>query len=150
MNKLVKLLSQWLPPVMWAVLILGFSSEAFAASQTSRIIVPILKWLLPSASEETIGLLHAVIRKMAHLVEYAIFAALLLRSFRYGSNREWNWRWAAGTLLIALACAAADEYRQSLTLSRTGSAFDVLVDGAGAVTAIALISLPSVSRRKVQ
>lgn len=139
--------ARWLPPILWAIIVFGFSSDAFSATETSRLIVPLLKWLLPRADAHTIELLHALARKLGHLVEYAILAALLFRSFKYGSREQWSRRWAVGSLLIVLACASADEYRQSLSAARTGSAFDVVIDLIGATTALGIIRFFTRPRR---
>ena len=58
-----------------------------------RFIIPVLHWLFPHASAETLELMHAVIRKSAHLTEYFIFSIFLMRGLR-GKERGWKLRWA--------------------------------------------------------
>jgi hypothetical protein len=54
----------WLPPLAYMAFI--FPTDTLTADSTSRIIVPVSKWLFPDAGESTIGILHIVIRKYIH------------------------------------------------------------------------------------
>jgi hypothetical protein len=58
-------------------LIFGFSTQAGSTRHTSRIIGPLLRWINPSITAATIDQVQYVIRKGAHMTEYAILAALL-------------------------------------------------------------------------
>src|SRR5215813_8703095 len=68
------------PLIFWIGLIFFFSSGAASATETSRIIRPILVFLFPSASEETLRQYHFFIRKCAHLTEYALLAFWTIRA----------------------------------------------------------------------
>ena len=100
--------SLWLPVVAWAALIFAFSS-------------------IPSLST-SLGVWDLVLRKAAHVTEYAVFGALLVR--------------AIGSALPALALGAAyaitDELHQHFVPGRTGTALDVAIDTVGVVLGIAL------------
>lgn len=124
--------SVYAPLVFWIILILGLGSSFGAASETSRIIRPVLEFLFPTASHETLAFLHGFIRKLAHFVEYAVLGFLACRAFAPGKN----WRFAAAALVVAVA--ASDELFQSVNPSRTGSRWDVALDVFGGVTAIFL------------
>lgn len=102
--------------------------------QTSYFILPVLQWLLPHASIETITLIHLIIRKCAHLTEYFIFSILILRAIR-GESREWKLRLAVITVAIATAYACTDELHQLFVPGRGASVYDVLLDAAGATLA---------------
>lgn len=130
-------LKYWLPVVAWMLMIFIASTELMSAQHTSRFIAPLLRWLNPEISVEGIRAVQFAIRKMAHVTEYAILAALLLRAF-YGGIRAIGWRHAGGALLIAGTYAAFDEYHQSFIPTRTGSPHDVLIDIAGAVIGVAI------------
>ena len=97
--------------------------------QTSRFIRPLLEFLFPSASSDTITLYHAFIRKFAHFTEYAILAFL---AFRASRNSRWKY-------IAAFAVASLDEFNQSFEATRTGSINDVMLDIAGGVSMIAVI-----------
>ncbi|MCM3901668.1 MAG: VanZ family protein [Pyrinomonadaceae bacterium] len=122
---------RYAPLIVWMALISFASSNEFSAVNTSRIVRPLLLWLFPSISEEGIGVAHFLVRKAAHITEYAILGWLAARAFT-GSSREFlRRRWfLAGLLLIALH-ALLDEYHQSFVPSRTGSLYDSGIDIAG-------------------
>ena len=127
-------LKYWLPAIAWAIVISLASTDAFSASHTSRIIVPILRWLFPHAGAATIEWLHFLIRKAAHFIEYFLFSVILLRAVR-GENRGWRIRWAIAALAIAAGYSALDEFHQSFVPSRTASPWDSLLDTTGAAVA---------------
>ena len=130
----------WLPPVVWMAVILFFSSDTGSPEHTSSFLLPLLLWLLPRATPAELDVIHLLIRKTAHLAEYAILAALWFRAFARGRRlppptAAWL------SLSISLVWAFLDEWHQSALLSRTGSAMDVVLDGAGAVAALAAARL---------
>lgn len=125
----------WLPPLAWMALIGGFSSDVGSADHTAGIFAWIANLLLPWATPAQIALLHGLVRKLAHVAEYAILAALWFRALHGGRGLA-SAPSALGALLISIAWAIADEFHQSLVPSRTGSPLDILVDATGATLAI--------------
>lgn len=132
--KLLHRLRPWVPALLWAVVISYASTDTFSSSNTSVIILPILRRLLPFASPETLDSVHYLIRKLAHLSEYFLFSLLLMRGVR-GNNRGWKLRWAIWALAIAAGYSALDEFHQSYVPSRTASPWDSLLDTTGAAAA---------------
>jgi hypothetical protein len=130
------LVKYWLPVLFWMTFIFVGSTDLMSAEHTSRFIGPVLRWFAPEIGEGTIALVQLVVRKCAHLSEYAILAALLYRAFRQGSDRLW--RAAALAFLVAAICASLDEFHQSFIASRTGSSWDVMIDCVGASIGLAL------------
>jgi VanZ family protein len=123
------------PPLLWIAVISGLSADVFSAMQTGRIVMPILQWLFPNASLETLDLLHVGIRKVMHLSEFAILTLLWYRSLsRRGTG--WQIRVGATALVLAVSCASLDEIHQLFEPSRTGSLIDVGWDGLGAALAL--------------
>ncbi len=131
-------LVQWLPAGIWTGVVLGFSSETWGAAQTSRWLMPLLRLLLPSADPETLEAVHFGLRKLAHVVEYALLAALLVRALS-GQLHLAQARAGIGVLLVVAGVAAVDEYRQSFLPGRTGSFRDWGIDLAGAGLAVMLL-----------
>ena len=85
-------------------------------------------------SPQTIWGILVVIRKCAHVTEYAVLALLLWRALRSIPVLR------AKTLIVlaavVLGCAlfaASDEFHQTFIKSRTPSVRDVLLDIAGAI-----------------
>jgi VanZ family protein len=122
--------------------IFGMSTKAGAPNNTSRIIGPIVRWLVPGISDEALGRVVLGVRKTAHVTEYALLAALCWRARRQpvrGDLRPWRRTDAAFALAMAAVFAASDEWHQSFVPSRQGSGWDVLLDSCGAVLGLLVL-----------
>jgi len=98
----------WAPVVVWAAVIFAFSS-------------------VPSLSTE-LGTWDTILRKLAHLAEYAILGALLCRALcRPGL-----------AILAAALYAVSDEVHQTFVEGRTGTPLDVGIDALGAAVGVLL------------
>ncbi len=118
-----------------------FPTNSYLTSDnTSSIVEPILRWILEHSRQETIDLLHKVIRKLGHFLSYALLASLIYRAFRGGRN-VWSSGWIIYSVVIAAGYAAHDEYIQTFVPTRTGSGYDWLIDLAGAIFACGIIVL---------
>jgi len=137
----------WLPAIVWAALIAVFSSDSFSADNTSHFIVPLLKWLLPSASPATLHLLHHYIRKLGHLSEYFVLSIWVFRAIR-GRLSGWRVEWAITALVASAGWAGLDELHQAFVPSRGPSMHDVLIDVCGAAVAQVLVGLVSLFRSR--
>ncbi|HEX6718951.1 MAG TPA: VanZ family protein [Pyrinomonadaceae bacterium] len=127
------LISRYLPLIAWLAFISYASSDSFSAENTSRIIGPLVLWLFPNTSPETLATIHFIVRKIAHFTEYAILGFLAARAFRRSIQR---WFWVSLGLIVVYALL--DEYHQSFVPSRTPSLFDSLIDIAGGLTALVI------------
>jgi VanZ family protein len=128
-----KFISRYLPLVVWLVFISYASSDSFNAGNTSRIIGPLVLWLFPNTSPETMATIHFVTRKIAHFTEYAILGFLAARAFRPYP------RWFLISAVLVVVYALIDEYHQSFVPSRTASVLDSLINMAGGITALILV-----------
>ena len=135
------LVTKWVPAIAWMLLIFAGSSDVLSAEHTSRFIIPFLLWLNPSMSYQTVVAIHMVIRKMGHVTEYAILAALLWRALRGTFTALSRRTVSLWTFAIAAAFAASDEFHQSFVPSRTATVHDVFIDWVGVLLAIALCFL---------
>jgi VanZ family protein len=109
-------MSLWLPVGIWAGLIFYLSS------------IPTL--------HSGFSLLDFVLRKCAHVTEFAIFTTLLMRALR-GTKHAWPWRRSAIVAgVFALLYAMSDEFHQSFVPGRGPSPIDVMIDGVGILLAI--------------
>jgi VanZ family protein len=100
--------SRWLPVLVWAAVIFAFSS-------------------VPSLNSG-LGGWDYVLRKGAHMTEFAILAVLLMRATA-------SYLWA---FPLAVAYAATDEVHQTFVRGRHGSPLDVAIDAVGALIGLAV------------
>jgi VanZ family protein len=108
----------WGPVVVWAAVIFALSS-------------------VPSLSSG-LGTWDEVLRKGAHITEYAILGALLLRALGR----------ALPALAVGIAYAATDEVHQHFVRGRHSSPFDVAFDACG--LALGLLVALSVQSRSAR
>jgi len=139
-------LTPWIPVILWIAVIVGLGSSAFQHDQTSRFIGPILRWLFPDWSDARIAGLHGLLRKSAHLMEYAIAAVLAYRARQLGARGRSRAALALPALGLVACVALADEGRQATIESRTGSPRDVALDVTGGV--LGLGAAPFIVRRR--
>ena len=145
------LIAYWLPVAAWMTFIFLGSTGGLASEQTSRFLIPFLKWLLPGAAPETLHQVHVFSRKCAHLAEYALLSTLLWRALHHSIRRQtaaWRWDVAGWALLGAALYAVSDEIHQSFVPSRQGSVRDVLLDSTGAALGLLLVWLAGYLRRR--
>jgi len=125
----------WIPPVAWMAVIFVLSTDAGSAHHTGQWLAPVIRLVLPGATPAQVQAVHALIRKLAHLTEYAILAALWFRAFARGARMSPA---AAGWAALGLSAAWAglDELHQAFVASRGGNLADVLLDSTGAAAAV--------------
>jgi VanZ family protein len=103
-------LTAWLPVAVWAAVIFTLSS-------------------IPSL-DSGLGTWDTVLRKLAHLAEYAVLGALLYRALR----RE------PAAIAVGSLYAVTDEVHQTFVSGRQGSPLDWLIDTVGVVAGALLLS----------
>lgn len=105
MNKFFKF---WIPVIVWAGIIFWLSS------------IPDLESGLKQ---------DFLLRKIAHILEYAILTFLLIRGL--AKEKLSIKKIAIYSLIFALFYALIDEYHQTFVLGRSGSLKDVGIDSIG-------------------
>jgi VanZ family protein len=130
----------WWPAIVWACVIFSMSTDTFSSEHTASVLEPILRWLIPSLTDERFELIHHLIRKSAHFSEYFVFCLFLYRGVRAG-RKGWRWTWGIAALSVAAGYSVLDEIHQAFVASRTASAYDSLLDSAGAFAAFAFLWL---------
>jgi VanZ like family len=115
---LSRLAFTWLPVVAWAALI-------FALSSIPDLGTGLGGWDL-------------VLRKAAHVAEYAVLGALLARAL---STTVTAWAWLAW--VMGTAYAASDELHQHFVPGRHASALDLVIDAAGVAAGVLAVRLAS-------
>jgi len=126
---------RWGPLILWMALISLGSTDVLASDETSRFIVPFLRWLLPGAAPATLDLLHEATRKLGHVSEFAILAVLWYRSLTWERQAR-RPKAALAAFVLTLAFAGLDEVHQAFVATRTASLMDVGWDGLGALCGV--------------
>jgi VanZ family protein len=136
----------WMPVVIWMAIIFSASSDRMSFSHSSRIIAPILHWLFPQMSDQSVHSIVFAVRKAAHVTEYAILGLLVWRALRKptgggasvlpragstASRRRWLWAHAWSALIFVALYATSDEIHQAFVPTRQASVWDVLLDTLG-------------------
>jgi VanZ family protein len=126
----------WALTLAWAALIFYLSTQSFTPDFSRALLARTLHFLHLHVSAGTFGFLHALLRKLAHLTEYAIFALLL-----YGVPGEqdkllWRPRRAVICILVAAVYSLTDEYHQLHVPGRHASLYDCALDTVGASLAM--------------
>jgi VanZ family protein len=110
--------------VWWAIVL--FSSGGGASGDWSKRLLHELLGLSGQALEVT----NFVLRKFCHVAYYFALTGLLAASLRKFFNQGLR-RDLIGAVVLGLGTGVFDEARQSLSPGRTGTAFDLIYDGAG-------------------
>src|SRR4051794_32027695 len=126
------------------VIIFSASSDSKSMEHSSRILEPLIHWLAPGLSKHAVSEIVFLIRKCAHLTEYAILALLFWRALRKpmpSDSRPWRWREAGFPILFVALYAASDEIHQVFVPNREGRIADVMIDTTGAIIGMFLLWL---------
>lgn len=117
-KKILKFLSLWLPPVLWAAMIFKFSSGT-----------------VPSASR--VYWLDFIVKKAGHIILFATLAILVYRGLiGQGVGRK---KAAILAVLISFTYGVSDEIHQMFTQGRESRFRDTVIDGVGAGIAMYLV-----------
>jgi VanZ family protein len=122
-----------------------FGSDLFSHRRTHELLWTVLSWFehdglrLPR-TRLAVG--EGWLRKTAHFVEYGWLALTWLRAIQWEQLRPWSVRASALAWFATTAWAAIDEGQQAFVAQeRTGSIYDVVLDAAGAATALILAGI---------
>ena len=109
---------------------------SFVAAYVFRYILPPLAWaglifyLSGIPGLKTPFSWDYILRKLAHMFEYAVLCALVARAFA-GAGLTGR-RQVGYAVILAVLYAVTDEYHQSFVPGRFCSPMDVLIDAVGA------------------
>jgi VanZ family protein len=149
-RRMIAFLRYGLPLLIGMLIIFGASADAQSTAHTSRFLEPFLRWLNPDISTEAIDAVRWLVRKAAHMTEYALLAWLWWRALRRpvrNDPRPWSWKIAGAAWALTILYAASDEFHQTFVANRTGSVVDVGIDSAGAALGLGLLWLRYRRRR---
>jgi VanZ family protein len=148
-----EILNAWIAAILWLIVIAIESTALLSAANTSRILYPLLHFLL-GLDWERFEDWHFYIRKTGHVIGYGMLSFLLFRAWRatFQSNHvKWKAGWAGLAVLGTGIVASVDEWHQSFIPSRTGRWQDVVLDTcAGIAAQILIVVIYKMSGKKKQ
>ncbi len=128
---------QWIPALIWIGVICVESTDMLSAANTGSILFAVLARVVGHVDVMTLVQWNHYLRKLGHVVGYAILSWLLFRAWRATLTsplaRLWAFPWARLAFWMTAAVASLDEFHQSFIPSRTGRWQDVVLDSAAAL-----------------
>ncbi len=122
----------WALAAMWAAVIYSLSGPTYSAAASAGFIARIVCVLSFGVLREHVSLINLLVRKAAHLTEYAILAVILYNAFKPTDRKAWSNSSAFQALLTAAIYSLSDEFHQIFVPGRHASIFDCLIDTTGA------------------
>jgi VanZ family protein len=124
------------------------STGVFSGDLTRPLLARLLDLLRLDLSAAAFSVLHTVLRKSAHLFEYAVFSFLLYRALGNGDRLSWQPHIARWCILVGAVFSLGDEFHQAFVRSRGASLVDCAIDTAGAALAMLVVYGASRALRK--
>ena len=152
----MKKVISWALCILWMGVIFGMSAmpgdvSGEQSGTVTKIVLSVVSFCFgeQAAGAVPVDTLEFLVRKAAHMTEYAILFGLYCHALRVSGVK----RAALTALLMSAAYAASDEFHQSFTDGRGSSPIDVCIDTAGAGIALLLravfLRVDAVRRSKV-
>lgn len=145
MKKQKKWLLFWILAFLTVVLIFSLSDrDAAHSTDDSSVICRFLaehfidgfEDYTPAHQKQILHKMQHPVRKTAHMMEYALLGGLFCMALgRFPAARY------PGAWILAVACAALDEYHQTFVPGRSGELRDIAIDSAGALAGILFLLL---------
>jgi VanZ family protein len=127
---------QWIPALVWIGVICVESTDMMSSEHTGSILYALLTRVLGQVDIFTLVRWNHYLRKLGHVIGYAVLSWLLFRAWRAtlpsSIGRLWAFPWARLAFWMTAAIASLDEFHQSFIPSRTGRWQDVALDSAAA------------------
>lgn len=121
---------------LWMAVIFFLSHQnGHDSSETSGILLELLKLLGIGPGSSVQGALSYLVRKAGHFTEYLILAILFLR---FSKQRGLSGKSAFYAVLFVFLYASSDEFHQSFIPGRGPAFSDILIDTAGGFTGVLL------------
>jgi VanZ family protein len=117
--------------ICWAALIFNLSTSTYGPSFSASLLGRMLAHLHMTLSPCSLQTVHQLIRKLAHVGEYAVFSTLIYGSSARPQPFAWRPRRAMGCFLIAAFYSLTDEFHQSFVPGRTAALGDCGIDSLG-------------------
>ena len=129
-----KKLILWILIFVWMITIFMFSAQnGDESSELSQGFLRtfILRFTPDNISEDIVNMMEYIIRKCAHMTEYAVFGILVFYQIILFRLFELEWNRLVMAVICGMIYASTDEIHQLFVGGRSGRFTDVLIDTAG-------------------
>ena len=129
-----KKLILWILIFAWMITIFMFSAQnGDESSELSQGFLRafILRFTPDNISEDIVNMMEYIIRKCAHMTEYAVFGILIFCQIKLYRLFEKEWTRIVMAVICVMIYASTDEIHQLFVGGRSGRFTDVLIDTAG-------------------
>ena len=138
-----KKLILWILIFAWMITIFMFSAQnGDESSELSQGFLRafILRFTPDNISEDIVNMMEYIIRKCAHMTEYAILAFLIYKTIVHIEKS------LVKSFIFTFLYACTDEFHQLFIAGRAGQFRDVCIDSTGALIMILIIYI--INKRK--
>ncbi len=116
--------------------VIFLASTSLGASEVSlALVTKVAHFLIPDQFDlldsSGLGKLNFIVRKCAHISEYAILTLILVRALQFGA-KQLRPKSIVVALVVSFLFACTDEWHQSFVPGRTPAIRDVFIDSVGA------------------
>lgn len=132
----MKKLKYFIPSILLMILIFSFSNQT--GNESSSLSGQIVLWIQTNLH---ISIPEVIIRKGAHMSEYAVLTISFIYGF-YKSELKQSQIYSL-SLIATFLYACTDEFHQLFIGGRAGQFTDVLIDTSGGILAIVLVYILS-------
>ncbi len=130
----MKKIKYFLPSICLMILIFSFSQQT--GTESSHFSTEIMIWI---QNHLHIPITEFIIRKVAHMTEYALLALSLYYGFSHIQHSQYHVSFF--TIFITFLYACTDELHQLFISGRAGQLTDVMIDTCGGILAVVFIVL---------
>lgn len=113
----------------------GEHSQQMSDGIVEEIVVTVSKYVTKQTlTDQMVDSISFLVRKAAHMTEYAVLAFFCIW---LASDFSWEkWKWVVSSWGFATVYAATDEFHQYFSSGRSAQVRDVCIDSAGAMIGI--------------
>lgn len=123
----------FIPAFLWMIFIFSMSMQT--GQESSKVSLQIVAFINQFLHFSNSSILHTIIRKGAHMCEYAILALLLYYGFKHFLQDKIY----LFAFLSSILYAGLDECHQLFVDGRAGRLTDILIDTSGACLALLIL-----------
>lgn len=142
----------WFLLALWMSVIFLFSSqnadESGALSQ--GFLHRFILWLFPNSmtkNPETVDFMEFLLRKCAHMTEYAILGILIDIQMHCYQLFQKERKYVIAAVILVMLYACTDEFHQLFVAGRSGQFRDVMIDTCGGLIGILVYQVVKHRRR---